>query len=350
VEDLLRSLIDCVRGRAEVLEEADNIELESGSALDEEADRMAFRQVVTASSLLENSLPRHRVRPLPRRQEVPTRVLDEDAYPVGGFSSLSNRGSIESLLHSQLAYIDDGADEPDLFDIKYLRDELLFYSRDENQFLRRRRTFVVAFYPDLARAIRFKDAELSYQRGILLLGLLHVVVRKLSEWLSTDALVFELVFVVPEGDPLVFPLDTEFDLLARLFREQATNGSVVFDVLFLAGKDASQSESQQAELEEMRRDLRSRLPRGPIRFETVPSLEAIEVLCSQRARRSLCHCLALSASPQKLEPLDTVVTHCTIDGPAPLLGGTYEKPTLPEGEDAFEQWCSALREVLARWI
>ena len=38
--------------------------------------------------------------------EVPTRILDEDIYPVGGFTSLSNRGSIESLLHSQLAYME----------------------------------------------------------------------------------------------------------------------------------------------------------------------------------------------------------------------------------------------------
>ena len=41
--------------------------------------------------------------------------------------------------------------------MKFLRDELLYYSRDENQFLRRRRTFVFALFPDLVDA-RFKDA------------------------------------------------------------------------------------------------------------------------------------------------------------------------------------------------
>ena len=30
------------------------------------------------------------------------------------------------------------AERPDLFDIKFLRDELLYYARDENRFLRRR--------------------------------------------------------------------------------------------------------------------------------------------------------------------------------------------------------------------
>src|SRR6202040_3897497 len=96
------------------------------------------------------------------------------------------------LLDSQLAFME--TDRPDLFDIKFLRDELLYYARDENQFLRRRRTFVFALYPDLVRA-RFKDADLPWQRIILLLALLIVVVRKLSEWLAAEALVFEFLIV-----------------------------------------------------------------------------------------------------------------------------------------------------------
>ena len=66
-------------------------------------------------------------------------------------------------------------DRSDLFDIKFLRDELLYYARDENQFLRRRRTFVVAFFPDLVQA-RFKDVELPCQRIVLLLALVVTAV------------------------------------------------------------------------------------------------------------------------------------------------------------------------------
>src|SRR5436190_21312792 len=122
LKPLYQSLIEAARGTAEVLGPEDIIELQHGTALDEEGERLAFRQVVQASIALEAALPRHRVRPLARRLEVPTHILDEDTYPVGGFSSLPNRGRIESLLHSQLAYIEDN-DRPDLFDIKYLRDE-----------------------------------------------------------------------------------------------------------------------------------------------------------------------------------------------------------------------------------
>src|SRR5262249_58534221 len=140
---------------------------------------------------------------------------DEDTYPVGGYASVANRGSIESLLHSQLAYMEDH-DRPDLFDIKYLRDELLYYSRDENQFLRRRRTLMFALFPDLVRT-RFKDAELPWQRCVLWLGLLVAAVRKLTEWLSEDALLFEFC-ILDLGTPDI--LAQEQELLEMTLREQ----------------------------------------------------------------------------------------------------------------------------------
>ena len=90
------------------------------------------------------------------------------------------------------------AERPDLFDVKYVRDELLYYSRDENTFLRRRQTFVFVLQPDLVQA-RFKDVRLPWQRVILLLALLVVVVRRQCEWLREDALRFEIGCVMTIG-------------------------------------------------------------------------------------------------------------------------------------------------------
>lgn len=346
--DLYEALIVAARCVAEVLGPEDLIELQQGTALDEEGERLAFRQVVQAALALEAALPRHRVRPLARRQEVPTRVLDEDTYPVGGFSAISNRGSVESLLHSQLAYIED--DRPDLFDIKYLRDELLYYSRDENQFLRRRRTFVVAFYPDLIERIRFKDADLSWQRGILLLAVLFTAVRKLTEWLSTDSLVFDFVFVVPPGQPRTFPLEAEFELLLKLLREQVVNGTVVFDFIVL-NPPGPLSEGQKGELEQLQKHLRERVAEGRVEFHTAAAVaDSLSALCTARARRSLCHCLTLSAAEQHLQAQDTVVTQLVVDGPRPALGQGDEVPAELEGEDAQEAWGVALHQLLQRWI
>src|SRR4051795_2411852 len=173
---------------AEVLALEDVIALEQKTALLTMGEYVAHRQVVQIANRLEEGLPRHKPRPQSGRREVPTRVLDEDTYPVGGFASISTRGTVESLLHSQLAFMEPATEpRPDLFDVKFVRDELLYYSRDENQFLRRRRSFVFALLPDLTRA-RFKDVELPCQRIVLVLALLLTGVRKLTEWLTADAL------------------------------------------------------------------------------------------------------------------------------------------------------------------
>ena len=113
---------------AEILSEESLDALERGIALAEEGQRLAHTLVFRAAVELRNSLPQHKVKPLAGLQEVPTRVLDEDTYPVGGYTSIATRGSIESLLHSQLAYMEHGAG-PDLFDMKFIRDELYYYSR-----------------------------------------------------------------------------------------------------------------------------------------------------------------------------------------------------------------------------
>ncbi len=161
--ELYEQIIAAARRMAEFLAIEDIIALEHQTALLTMGEYVAHRQVLQAAARLEAELPRHKIRPSGALRDVPTRVLDEDIYPVGGFASISNRGSLESLLHSQLAYMEPEKEQrPDLFDFKYLRDELYYYSRDENQFLRRRRTFLFVLRPDLIHA-RFKDAELPCQ-------------------------------------------------------------------------------------------------------------------------------------------------------------------------------------------
>jgi hypothetical protein len=299
-------LIAAARRTAEVLGPEDISQLERGTALKPEGEQLAERQVLRAAHLLESTLPRHRLRPKARRMEVPTRILDEDTYPVGGFTSLATRGSVESLLHSQLAYMET-EERPDLFDIKFLRDELLYYARDENQFLRRRRTFAFVLYPDLDQT-RFKDRGLEFQRGVLLLALLTTVVRKLSEWLSTDALCFNFVFVIEgENDPL----KPERELLASLFLDEIANGSV-------------------------------RLLREPE--------DRVEGLCTGWARRSLCHALLIDTRPRQLHASETTITRLQIDGPRPALGDADSEPAVPESDDPLESWTAVLQEILQRWI
>jgi hypothetical protein len=305
--DLYKALIASSRRTAEVLGPEDIFELEHRTALDDLGQRLALRQVLKAASDFETALPRHRIRPRARRMEVPTRILDEDTYPVGGFTSISTRGSVESLLHSQLAFMEADGERPDLFDIKFVRDELLYYARDENQFLRRRRTFVFVFDPDLI-ATRFKDSELPYQRGVLLLALVVAVVRKLIEWLSTDALTFHLLFA---GKGENEPLAAERGLLRTLLREQIVNGTAFVD----------------------------RLP-----------ADQVVKRCSEWSRRSLCHCLVIGTDPGPIEAEGTVVTRLQLDGPRPALAEEDAALGVVEVDDPLDCWNQVLEDLLRRWI
>jgi len=82
----------------------------------------------------------------------------------------------------------------DLFDVRYVEGELLYYTRDESIHVRRRREITVALLPDLARA-RFKDPGVPWQRLVLALGAILCTVRRLAQALTEEALLVQIVFV-----------------------------------------------------------------------------------------------------------------------------------------------------------
>lgn len=275
--ELHAGLVAAMRNVGHVLGGEDVFELEHKTALAEFGQRVALRQVLQSAAAFEAALPQQPPQSAARTEQVPTHMRDEDLYPVGGFTSLSNRGTMESLLHSQLAYMETAATErPDLFDVKFLRDELLYYSRDENQFFRRRRTIVFALFPDLAEC-RVKDAGLPLQRIVLLLGMLTAVIRRLIEWLCDDALVFELLFLEEANVPA---LADERELLEMIFRDQIANGTVVIE----SAKPA-----------------------------------AVAPRCREHARRSLCHCTLLSVRDRPVEIDGTIVTRLQLGSAVPRL-------------------------------
>lgn len=306
--ELYEELIAAVRRTADVLGPEDVFELEHGTALAELGQRVALRQVLQTAARLEAGLPRHRPRLRSTRREVPTRVPDEDVYPVGGFASISTRGTIESLLHSQLAFMEPAtAARPDLFDVKFVRDELLYYSRDENQFLRLRRSFVIVLTPDLVAA-RFKDVELPTQRIVLTLALLVVAVRKLTDWLSSDALVFDFLFV---GEGETQPLGQEESLLALLLREAIANGTV--------------------------------------RLGRVANIGHAAKVVAERARQALCHALLVSATAIPPQSGSADVARLVVAGPRPRMSFEDDESPSPD-PDAWLAWENVLGRLLERWV
>jgi hypothetical protein len=302
------ALVSAARRLAEVLGPEDVIALEQRTALADMGQYVAHRQILQTTAKIESRLPARPVRPMVGRKEVPTRVLDEDQYPVGGYTSISTKGSIESLLHSQLAYMEPDGEPGDLFDLKFVRDELFYYSRDENQFLRRRRTFYFVLYPDLVTA-RFKDADLPAQRVVLVLSVVLTLVRKMTEWLSTDAIRFEVVFVQAGTTR---PLAHEAELLELLLREP--------------------------------------IERGAAAVRWAESHAAVLAECTAQGRTSQLHCLQLAAEPPPMDPPGVVVCSLAVDGPVPTLTDGHGIIAEFPAEDAFDHWTDAVTRLLGLWV
>ena len=306
--DLYDGLTRSARNVGEALGVEDVFELEHGTALAEFGQRVALRQLLRAAAALEEGLPSRPPKVKARRHEVATRILDEDSYPVGGFTSISNRGSTESLLHSQLAYMETDPDErPDLFDVKFLRDELLYYARDENRFLRRRHSFVFALDPDLAEA-RVKDAGVPWQRMIVLLAALVAAVRRAILWLSHESLRFEFLFLEQPGAAVLYD---EEELVRIVLREQIANGTVAVGRL------------------------------------AAPALDAH---CTSLTRRSTCHCVLASMKDHHPALTDALTTRLRVSRPKPRVSFGDEPPEAIPAESPLDAWRGALALLVRDFV
>src|SRR5690606_24684127 len=101
------------------------------------AQRLTARQIGEAEEGMGAPPPP----PAQWRREAPQVVVElDDAgyFPQGGLDELATRGSIENLVRSELIYLDP-EQHPDLFTLRFVENELLYYTRDEGQLMRRSR-------------------------------------------------------------------------------------------------------------------------------------------------------------------------------------------------------------------
>ncbi|AEI66341.1 hypothetical protein [Corallococcus macrosporus] len=216
------ALASAARRAQALLGDAESFTLENLEHLQGKAQRMALEQAVEAAEALSRSLPpKLRARPV-ATAPLPMTLEDEAAFPQGGFSSVSNVGSLENLVTSELVYMEDEPDL-DLFDVRYVEGELLYYTRDESISVRRRRVITFVLPPDLVDA-RVKDAGVRWQRVVVALGLLLCLVRRLSQWLGSEELHFRAVFLHAPGADAP-PLDAERGLCELLLREWRARGT-----------------------------------------------------------------------------------------------------------------------------
>lgn len=207
----------------ELVTDAEVFLAENAASLKGLASRVALSQAAAATQALLESVPGRMKARRDNEAEAATQTEEEDAYPVGGFSSVTTRGSLENLVTSELAYMDD-EERPDFFDVRFVDDSLLYYARDESFSFRKKRVVAFIFDASLKRA-RVVDEGQKYQRLLWVQALSTALVRRLGQWSGDEGLTFQLWFVKEGGEA---PLSDEAGVLWLLLREFRQSGRVTF--------------------------------------------------------------------------------------------------------------------------
>ncbi len=241
--DGYRQLTERSHRVSKLVTDADIFVVSNIDVLADLTQRLAISETLEVSELRRLALPRRiKARRRPKKQEVMTALSDEDHYPTGGFASIATSGTMENLVISELIYMEEpdetAPDSVDLFDLHYAEGELLYYTRDDSQFVRDHRAIGIALCPDLVKA-RIKDRDALHQRLIELLASLHCTVGRLAEWLSEQALHIAMFTIDERGRDV---LSAERGLLEVLFSEEIERGLVSI------GRHASLSDTLAGEI------------------------------------------------------------------------------------------------------
>lgn len=229
---LARAYAALVAGARQVpalLSEADVFLLEHLAALERLPERVAFAQIAEAADALEAQLPRRLKGHRAERGAHLTPLSDEAQYPTGGFASIATAGTLENLVASELIYMDDRVPqgEVDLFDVRYVEGELLYYTRDESLYARDRRRLTLVMLPELRR-MRVQEPGARWQRLSLALAAVLVAVRRLSAWLTETELSIQLLYA-PDASGAQ-PLAAERGLTQVMLAEWIERGVVELGV------------------------------------------------------------------------------------------------------------------------
>ncbi|MEQ8820668.1 MAG: hypothetical protein RLY93_10510 [Sumerlaeia bacterium] len=182
LRSFLQSVSETVRwGR--LLQDEDIFELNHWEALSTDHLRIGCRQIIEANRRL-GALDKHAVAIIEPEADTETAFVDETHYPMGGLAELTNRGSFENLVLSELIYMEKGK-EISLFDLRFVEGELLFYVRDEGALRRKRRTIHLIL--DLGDAFTVKSRGHDYQFCILAQSLFLRVLTDLFTVFEHDA-------------------------------------------------------------------------------------------------------------------------------------------------------------------
>lgn len=187
------------------------------------SQRFKFLQVIDAAELISQEIDIGFNANHLKSGNVASYIVNPDRFPSGGFSSISNAGGLENLVSSELIYMDANA-TVDVFSLRYLEKELLYYTRDDHVIYRRVRKYAFIFDASLT-AIKIKHKNLPYQDIVLVIAVLLSLLRLLIKSLGKDKLHISLIFTEQAKEKL----RDEYGLMQVVFSDWINCGLVQFN-------------------------------------------------------------------------------------------------------------------------
>jgi hypothetical protein len=265
--------------------------------------RMTADHISAAATAIEATLPRRLPANRQNRGMRDTHLADESLYPAGGFTAITPGGSnanIENLVSSELVYMEDGP-ETDIFTLRYVEGELLYYSRDDSVFRRHRQVIGIALGADLDDA-RVKDRDLPWQRLILALGMLVAAIRWLTEQLGDHALTIRIAF-----PPNL--LSEEREIVTLLLGGEVHRGTVV--------------------------------------IEEIAWQDLVDATAAAGSS-AISDVIVMSLGPAPTIPKGLRALHVNLRGAAPTAVAVGSTPPEPS-PDSWREWCEVAEDLL-RWL
>ncbi|MDJ0851943.1 MAG: hypothetical protein QNK04_26525 [Myxococcota bacterium] len=166
------------------LDETDLFEIRHPSLFDRPGSRQLHRRLDRAHRSIRQWTRGDLTLPS-ESDSVVSRYGEPEALPMGGFDSFTRRGSLSALVPSELALAEAG-EQIDLFDVRFLENELLYFQREEGLVFRIRRH--IALVLELTPGME----QLRYQAWLL--GFCAVFAERIHRVFQKDALRLHFVF------------------------------------------------------------------------------------------------------------------------------------------------------------
>jgi hypothetical protein len=201
--DLLRARL---AGRP-LFRDEDLWELSHLHELPSEAARLALRTVHATTARIPHPSPSLVASLRLRARDVAIDDETADVFPAGGFDAMSTKGTLENIVRSEVGYVGEGASVdasgqtagPDLFDVRFVEGELLYYTRDESPLFEARRPLVFAV--EDVEALRAKLPALPTQTLVLALAACLRAHRDVAD--ATGPSAVHTTIVIDGADPRV---------------------------------------------------------------------------------------------------------------------------------------------------